>query len=181
MVIEKLSDKTAKIRLNQQELDQLRSQLKAKTVCMQQILTVLMEQAERAIGIPFSQNPVTVELLTDAAGGIALYFSVMSRKPKRENRRTVRLAAAFPNRTAVSQCCQQLSRNQNLILRSEAYTMEREWILSVKMIRTGAAVLHHILLEYGRPYRLTPVGMARLSENGECQYAENAVRELSGT
>ena len=179
MVIEKLSAQTAKIRLTKQELAHIREEMQTRTVWLPQVAAVLMQQAETAVGIPFSQNPVAVELLSDTEGGAAVYFSILRQEPVRGNRRTVRLAARFPDRTSASKCASQLIRNQNLILRSEAYTMNNEWILCLKMIRSGASVLHHALLEYGKPYRLTPVSSSRLLEYGTCQYAENAVRHLA--
>ncbi len=179
MVIEKLSAQTAKIKLTGQELACIREEMQAESVWLPKVAAVLMQQAEIAVGIPFSQNPVAVELLSDAEGGAAVYFSILRREPVRENRRTVRLAARFPDRASASMCAGQLLRNQNFILRSEAYTLGREWILCVKMIRSGASVLHHVLLEYGKPYRLTPVSLSRLTEHGVCQYADNAVRQLA--
>ena len=176
MVIEKLSEQAVKCRISGAELVQLRRQGGND---LPALVVPLLRHAEAVSGIPFSRFPVAVELLAEANGGMAVYFSLCPPRRKARNRRTVRLAAVFTDRAALHACAVQLRKNESIILRSEAFLLENSRVLCLKLTRTGASAVHHILLEYGKPYRLSAVSLARLKEHGRCMYAENAVRQLA--
>lgn len=143
---------------------------------MLRLISFMLAKAELASGIPFSSLPVTVELLTANDGSLSAYFTVQTEQPQpKKQPKTVRLAAKFPDRSTLQRCCSLLRQQKEAILSSMLYEYRRQWILSLKLKRERAMPVHHVLLEYGKPFRLSPLNRARLSEYGSCIYEKDAV------
>lgn len=181
MTIQQLSAQAVKIRLTAEELHRflrqpgLKHDLQSDTPHLTELIACLLAQAEAVCQIPFSGNAVQVELMQEGSGGLTVYFSV---KPRQQSGQTVRLAARFADQRALADCCVQLSREQDVILSSSLWRYRGEPVLLLRLIRTGAALPHHLLLEYGRPFRLSAMNRARLTENGTCIYADSAVEHV---
>ena len=144
---------------------------------MLRLIAQMLSQAERISRIPFSQMPITAELLSMPDGGFSAYFSVDPASPPV---RTHWLAARFPAVSEAALCCRQLLPMQDAILQSMLYRDAAGYVLSVKAPRKTSAAVRHILLEYGRPLRLTQIARARLNEYGTVIHASHAVEALSG-
>lgn len=143
---------------------------------MLRLTAQMLSAAERISRIPFSQMPVTAELFSMTDGGLSAYFSVHA-APQRM--RTHWLAARFPSVSDAARCCRQLLPLNGEIMQSVLYGEGGGCVLTLKAPRTGAPALRHILLEYGRPFRLTQIQRARLNEYGTVIHAENAVEKCA--
>jgi hypothetical protein len=142
---------------------------------MLRLIAQMLSQAERISRIPFSRMPVTAELRSMPDGGLSAYFSVQTVRPQR----THWLAARFPAVCDAAQCCRQLLPLNGEIMQSMLYQDTAGCVLTLKAPRTGSAAVRHILLEYGRPFRLTQIARARLNEYGTVLHAEHAVERLT--
>lgn len=184
MTVQRLSAYSVKVQLSQEELrvflpDEPRT---PDSPQMLRMLSFLLSKAEAVSGIAFSSLPVTVELMTAQDGSLAAYFTVQetySAKPKGKPR-DIRLAAQFPERDPLYACCVLLKDEKESIRSSLLYRSASCWILTLRLRHARAAAIRHILLEYGRPYRLSPLNRARLSEYCECIYRQNAVEQIVG-
>lgn len=182
MTIQQLSAQAVRVQLTAQELHRYVSKKPpaADAPGWLPLIAWLLRQAEAASGIPFSGNAVAVELIPDAHGGITVYFSLhrSTRQMPGSPGRSVRLAARFPDLRTLSACCRRLAEESAVIAGSRLYRCQGEYILMLRMLRTGAAMPHHLLLEYGAPFRLSAMNRARLSEHGECIYDRDAVQSV---
>lgn len=183
MTVHRLSARSVKVILSAEELQFFVTEPDAApdSPQMMRLLAVMLAQAERVSGIPFSQMPVTVELLRAQNGSLAVYFTAHSdqpEKPKRSRRDPVRLAARFADKEALRECCGQLRAHAETVRSSILCRYRGAFVLSLGLRRSGAQTVHHILMEYGRPYRLSAIGRARLTEYGECIYDRDAVTRI---
>ena len=179
MTVTQLSARSVKVQLT---ADELRFFLPdeappAESPQMLRLLAYMLMHAETGSSIPFSELPVTVELLTVADGGLIAYFTAQlpEHAPRSKASKTVRLAASFADYSALSACCRQLIQENNAILVSTLYQYGTHWILSLKLHRNTASHAHHILLEYGKPFRSSALNKAKLTEYGTCIYEKDAV------
>ncbi len=179
MTVQQLSAQSVKVQLTADELTVFLYDPDAPPDSPQvlRLISFMLSKAELATGIPFTAHPVTVELLTARDGSLSAYFTVQSapaEKPKQA--KTVRLAARFPDRSTLKSCCRLLREKQDAIISSRLYEYRCQFILTLKLRRAGAATVQHLLSEYGRPFRLSPLNRARLSEYGSCLCEQDAVR-----
>lgn len=183
MTIQQLSAQAVKIQLTAEELHHLlrQNELNGDSPRLPDLIAFLLVQAEFASQIPFSQSAVQVELMQDSTGGLTVYFSAEPRSAHKSGGRTVRLGARFPDYAALRACCQKLRDEESVILSSSLYRYRGEHVLLLRLVRTGAALPHHLLLEYGHPFRLSPMNRARLTENGSLIYPNDAVQTVCGT
>ena len=180
MTVNRLSAQSAKVQL---KADELRIFLTtpedpAESPQMLRLISFLLLQAESATGIPFSSVPVTVELLRTQDGGLAGYFTVQETAAEPHTSGVLRMAARFPDQSTLKQCCQIMQQKQNAILTSRLYRYRKSLVLELKSRQQQAGWLHHLLLEYGSPFRLSAMNRARLTEYGSCIYESNAVAEI---
>ena len=181
MTIQQLSDRSVKVQLPAEEAYRLlHNGADAKgSGQLYWLMICLMIQAEKVCGIPFSSSKVAAELMQDSKGGLTAYFSAESLRIQNRESRAVRLAAVFPDRDTLRICCRQLFSEKAVILRSALYKYRGCWILTLRLIRTGAVQPYHLLLEYGTLFRMTPVNRARLTEFGRCLLRSKAVEQFA--
>lgn len=173
MTIHQLSADCVKVQVTAEEYTLYRNTQQG----MLSLLARMLSEAERISRIPFSQLPVTAELLAMPDGGISAYFSAESkRKP-----RTQWLAARFPAMENAAECCRQLVPHRGGILHSMLYRERSGYVLLVKVPRGESGAVRHILMEYGRIFRLTQIARARLNEYGRLLHGAEAVEELGNT
>lgn len=180
MTVERLSAYSVKVQLS---ADELRVFLPDEPPApdspqMMRMLSFMLAKAEAVSGIAFSSLPVTVELLTAQDGSLSAYFSVQDQKPEQKaaKQRIIRLAAQFTDPDLLRECCTLLQREQNGIRSSMLYRLQSAYILTLKLRRNRVSAMHHILLEYGKPFRLSALNRARLSEYGICIFQQDAVK-----
>ena len=182
MTVQRLSACSVKVQLSQEELRVFLPEAPQApdSPQMLRMLSFLLSRAEAVSGIAFSALPVTVELITAEDGSLAAYFTVQQKQKSRKNgkSREIRLAAQFPDSALLIACCNQLQHEQESIKSSLLYRCCAQWILTLRLRHARAAAIRHILLEYGRPYRLSSLNRARLTEYGECIYRQNAVAQI---
>ena len=179
MTVQRLSAQSVKIQLSAEELAVFLHDAAAApdSPQMLQLISFMLAKAELASGIPFTSLPVTVELLNGEDGSLSVYFTVQTaEEPSCKRSRTVRTAAGFSDRGTLKTCCALLRQQSDAILGSQLYQYRRQWILSLKLKREKASAVHHLLLEYGRPFRLSAMNRARLSEYGSCLLEKDAVQ-----
>ena len=179
MTVQQLSAQSVKVQLTADELTVFLYDPDAPpdSPQMMRLISFMLSKAELASGIPLTSLPVTVELLTATDGSLSAYFTVQSEPvPRQKPPKTVYLAARFADRNTLKRCCTLLRAQQEAILSSRLYEYRRQFVLSVKLKRSGAMQVHHLLLEYGRPFRLSPLNRARLSEYGSCIFEQDAVQ-----
>ena len=179
MTVQRLSAQSVKVQLTADELTVFLYDPDAPPDSPQvlRLISFMLSKAELATGIPFSALPVTVELLTAGDGSLSAYFTAQSTPaPQQRPPKTVRLAARFSDRSTLKHCCCLLREKQDAILSSRLYEYRRQFILTLKLKRTGAMPVQHLLSEYGRPFRLSPLNRARLSEYGSCLCEQDAVQ-----
>lgn len=182
MTVTQLSARSVKVQLTAEELRRLLPEQAppAESPQLLRLLGMMLVHAEAHSGIPFSDLPVTVELLAAPDGGLAVYFTVRQEQERHTvPPKTVRLAAEFTEYSTLAECCRHLMREQDSILSSTLHQYRETWVLSLKMPRTQAAHTHHLLLEYGRPFRSSALNKARLAEYGICVYKDDAVRSVA--
>ena len=180
MTVHRLSAQSVKVQLSADELKLFLpdSTPNPDSPQMLRLISFMLTRAEASSGIPFSSLPVTVEMLAAPEGGLTVYFTAQTLPDTASGNghsKTTRLAARFPDESALHTCCTQLHRQQSEILNSALYRYRTSWILTLKAKRRSASRLHHLLLEYGTPFRLSSINRARLSEYGECLYEKDAV------
>lgn len=186
MTVHRLSPRSVKVLISAEELHTFFSEpvTAPDSPQMMRLLALMLAHAEHTSGIPFSALPVTVELLSAQDGSLAAYFTAQSPQPETKHRSrrsgSLRLAAKFHEHTVLAQCCSQLRQHPESIRQSELYQYAGEYVLTLRLDRKNAKSVHHILLEYGTPFRLSAMNRARLSEYGICLCAENAVAETAG-
>lgn len=134
----------------------------------------MLLRAEEISRIPLSALPVSVELLAMPEGGMTAYFTVIHR-----GNRTRWRAARFSDYGALKACCRQLTAFRGEIRKSTLHRYHGEWVLSLQASQDAAAP-RHLLLEYGRPYRLSGLNRARLCELGDCLHEANAIDKIAG-
>lgn len=185
MMIQRLSAVSVKLRLSADELQAVfaQAQADADSPQMARLISYLLLRAEAVSGIPFSDVPVTVELLRAEDGGLCVYFTAQQPAPcrspaKRKRSRPVSLAAEFAQQGDLRECCTRLQERAEHIRGSALYRSNHAYILTVRTDRIHAAFPRHILTEYGTPYPMTAVSAARLSEFGSCIHAQNAVQQI---
>lgn len=179
MTVQQLSAQSVKVQLTADELTVFLYNPDAPPDSPQvlRLISFMLAKAELATGIPFTAVPVTVELLTARDGSLSAYFTVQDHAaPEQKQAKAVRIAARFPDRGTLKRCCCLLRAQQDAILSSRLYEYRRQFILTLKLKRTGAMPVQHLLSEYGRPFRLSPLNRARLSEYGSCLCEQDAVR-----
>ena len=183
MTVTRLSACAVKVQLTAEELqgflpDETPA---ADSPQMLRLLSLMLMHAEAGSGIRFSALPVTVELLSGSDGSLTAYFTAQlpasPQKPKPQPQQ-VRLAASFSDYSTLKECCDQLSRAVPQICESTLHRCCAGWVLSLKTERSSAPHAHHLLLEYGKPFRSNAVNKARLAEYGHCIYAEDAVKAV---
>lgn len=184
MTVQRLSAQSVKVQLSAEELhvflpEEIRT---PDSPQMLRLISFMLAKAELASGIAFSSLPVTVELLIPQEGGLVVYFTVSEEQPQKKNppvRQSgiIRLAAKFTERDALRQCCTLLDKEAASIRSSILFRYKNHWILTLKLKRDHASAIHHILLEHGKPYRLSALNRARLNEYGTCIYEQDAVRK----
>ncbi len=180
MTVERLSESSVKVQISADELriflpDEPRT---PDSPQMLRMLSFMLEKAEAVSGIAFSALPVTVELLKNQDGGLAVYFSI--RENQQQSQRTakphiIRLAAQFDEPDMLRQCCILLKQELEHIRSSVLYQYQANWVLTMKLKQARASAIHHILLEYGKPFRLSALNRARLAEYGTLIFEQNAV------
>ena len=178
MTVQQLSAQSVKVQLTADELTVFLYDPDAPPDSPQvlRLVSFMLSKAELATGIPFTALPVTVELLTARDGSLSAYFTVQSEPaPKSKPAKTICAAARFPDRSTLKRCCGLLREQQDAIISSRLYEYRRQYVLSLKLKRTGAMPVQHLLSEYGRPFRLSPLNRARLSEYGSCICEQNAL------
>ena len=180
MTVTQLSARSVKVQLTAEELQFFLTEESppADSPQMLHLLSYMLMHAEAGSGIPFSALPVTVELLTVSDGGLIAYFTAQTAQETQHRRhlsKTVRLAACFQDYSALCACCCQLRQERKPILNSSLYRYGSQWILSLKLQRGSAAKAHHLLLEYGRPFRSSALNKAKLAEFGECICEQDAI------
>lgn len=185
MTVHRLSAQSVKVQLTADELNVFLTDAAQSpdSPQMLRLLSFMLAKAESASGIPFSDLPVTVELLSTQDGGLAAYFTAQALPDTASGKghaKTVRLAARFPEQDTLKACCRQLRMEQPMILTSMLSRYRSQWILSLKLRRDQANAVHHLLLEYGSPFRLSALNRARLSEYGECICEKDAIRYVLG-
>ncbi len=184
MTVTQLSARSVKVQLTADELQFfLHGETPpADSPQMLRLLAYMLMHAEAASGIRFSELPVTVELIAVSDGGLIAYFTAQisgQTKQHKHPSKTVRLAARFSDYKVLSACCRQLMQEQSHIISSSLHQFDAQWILSLKLNRNGASRAHHLLLEYGKPYRSSALNKARLSEYGKCVYETDAVSAVA--
>lgn len=185
MTVHRLSPCSVKVMISAEELHTIISEpvTAPDSPQMMRVLALMLAQAEHTSGIPFSSLPVTVELLSAQDGSLAAYFTAqlrpqgMPNKSKRSG--SIRLAARFQEHSILEQCCSLLNLHRDSIRRSDLYQYAGEYVLILRLNRKNAPSVHHILLEFGTPFRLSALNRARLSEYGICLMEENAVAETA--
>ena len=179
MTVTRLSACAVKVQLTAEELHRLLPEdvTSADSQQVLRLLSILLVHAEACSGIRFSALPVTVELLAGSDNSLTVYFTAKLPKPKRKAK-TIRLAARFSEYDVLSACCRQLIRSEARFSNSELYRCGSHWILTLKLNREYAQQVHHILLEYGKPYRSSTINKARLAEYGNCIHSEDAIRSI---
>lgn len=177
MTVQQLSAQSVKVQLTADELTVFLYDPDAPPDSPQvlRLISFMLSKAELATGIPFTEHPVTVELLTARDGSLSAYFTLQS-APAKKQPKTVRLAARFTDRSTLKSCCRLLREKQDAILSSRLYEYRCQFILTLNLRRAGAVPVQHLLSEYGRPFRLSPLNRARLSEYGSCLCEQDAVR-----
>ena len=180
MTIQQLSARSVKVHIHAEELRTLMiSGSDPESMQILDLIGLMLTQAEAFSRIPFSVSTVSVEILTDSAGGLTAYFSLERQAETVPRTSTLHLSAAFPDKQTIRACCRRFSGDKHPILGSTAYQYKDCWILILKLMRSDAAQPYHLLLEYGRPFRLTPLNRARLSEYGKCLFRRNAVEHFA--
>ena len=181
MTVQRLSAYSVKVQLSAEELrvfmpDEPRT---ADSPQMLRMLSFMLAKAEAVSGIAFSVLPVTVELISAQDGSLAAYFSVSDAadSPPDNPQRIIRLAARFSDPDLLRQCCVLLEHERNQIRSSVLYRYQSHWILTLKLRKIKAAHIRHILLEYGKPFRMSAMNRARLSEYGDCVFCQDAVHQ----
>lgn len=182
MTVTRLSACAVKVHLTAEELHSFLPEEipAAESPQMLRLLSFMLMHAEAGSGIRFSALPVTVELLTGSDGSLTAYFTAQlpsASAARKANAKHIRLAASFSDDKPLIACCKQLNVIAQ-ISNSALYQYGGQWILTLKLKRESAAHAHHILLEYGAPFRSSAVNKARLAEYGSCIYAENAVSSV---
>ena len=179
MTVERLSAYSVKVQLS---ADELRVFLSDEPPVpgspqMMRMLSFMMAKAEAVSGIAFSTLPVTVELLNAQDGSLSAYFSVQESKQNRRSGkpRMLRLAARFSEPELLRQCCALLQKHSEGIRSSVLYSFRSGYVLTLKLRRSNASAVHHILLEYGKPFRMSAINRARLAEYGICIFSQDAV------
>ncbi|HAG13609.1 MAG TPA: hypothetical protein DCG49_07075 [Ruminococcus sp.] len=181
MTVNRLSAFSAKVQLSAEELQILLNEplQTPDSPQMLRLISFMLMKAEAATGIPFSQFPVTVELLSAQDGSLAAYFTAQNEPVgKSPQAKTVRLAARFPDRETLICCCTLLQQEAEQIMDSRFYQYQAFWILTLRVQRAKAGIVHHILLEYGTPFRLSAMNRAKLAEYGICIHEKNAIGKL---
>ncbi|MBP0968405.1 MAG: adaptor protein MecA [Oscillospiraceae bacterium] len=179
MTVQRLSAQSVKVQLTADELTVFLYDPDAPpdSPQMMRLISFMLSRAELASGIPLTEMPVTVELLTAADGSLSAYFTVQSEPEKKQKPpKTVRFAARFSDRSTLKRCCVLLRARQEAILSSKLYEYRRQYVLTVRLKRSGAMQVHHLLLEYGRPFRMSALNRARLAEYGSCIFEQDAVQ-----
>ena len=183
MTVIRLSAQSVKVQLTADERKLFLTEPAAESESPQMLLLIafMLNRAEAASGIPFSELPVTVELLTSPQGGLIAYFTAQP-QPKAftgsRHIRISRIAAQFGEEAVLQSCCTQLNRRSKDILSSMLYRYKSSFVLTLRLRRGCAAALHHVLLEYGTPFRLSALNRARLTEYGTCLCEKNAVETV---
>lgn len=185
MTVQRLSANAVKVQISADELRIFLpdSPQTPDSPQMLRMLSFMLAKAEAVSGIAFSALPVTVELLRNKDGGLAAYFSVQAEKPETHPYKphTVRLAAQFAEPDMVRQCCGLLKNEQESIRSSVLYKYRTQWILTLRLKQLRASAIRHILLEYGKPFRLSAMNRARLAEYGVCIFGQNAVLQAAAS
>lgn len=180
MTVQRLSAQSVKVQLSADELRLFLPDTESgsESPQMMRLISFMLTKAETASGIPFSALPVTVELLTAPQGGLIAYFTAQA-LPGADSRsgqpRSERIAARFGSDEELSRCCMLLARRRSALLSSALYRFRSGYILLLKIKRSHADGLHHMLYEYGRPFRLSVLNRARLAEFGTCLCEKDAV------
>ena len=131
---------------------------------------------ERASALDIRSKIIIAVVLTARDGSLSAYFTVQNEPaPKSKPAKTICAAARFPDRGTLKRCCGLLREQQDAILSSRLYEYRRQYVLSLKLKRAGAMPVQHLLSEYGRPFRLSPLNRARLAEYGSCICEQNAL------
>ena len=186
MTVQRLSAYSVKVQLSAEELrvfmpDEPRT---PDSPQMLRMLSFMLAKAESVSGIAFSALPVTVEVISAQDGSLAVYFSVAeeSKLPAPEqHQRVIRIAARFTDSALLRQCCTLLEKEQPNSRSSVLYRYQTVWILTLKLRRLHASLIRHILLEYGKPFRLSAMNRARLSEYGVCIFNQDAVHQTAAS
>lgn len=185
MTVQRLSERSVKVQIS---ADELRIFLPDEPQTpdspqMLRMLSFMLAKAEAVSGIAFSALPVTVELLKNQDGGLAVYFSIQTNPQERHSAKphTIRLAAQFAEPDMVRQCCLLLKKEQENIRSSVLYKYHANWVLTMKLKQIRASAIHHILLEYGKPFRLSALNRARLAEYGTCIFGQDAVLQAAAS
>ncbi|MBR6107789.1 MAG: adaptor protein MecA [Oscillospiraceae bacterium] len=180
MTVQRLSAQSVKVQLSADELRLFLPETDAgnESPQMLRLISFMLAKAEAASGIAFSELPVTVELLTAPQGGLAAYFTVQvppGAVPGGGQLRAVRIAARFSGDDALYRCCRQLAQHSSELQASALYRFREGYVLVLKLKHSHTGSLHHILMEFGRPFRLSLLNRARLAEYGTCLSEQDAV------
>ena len=183
MTVQLLSAGSVKVQLSADEINVLlpAAARTPESPQMLRLISFMLEKAEAASGIPFSELPVTVELLSAADGSLAAYFTAkLPPEPSAKNQRgIVRMAARFESGEPLRNCCKLLNADAGAIRNSLLYQYRQQLVLFLKIRREKASCIHHLLAEHGSPYRLSALNRARLSEYGKCLIEKDAVQKLT--
>ncbi len=180
MTVTRLSASAAKVQLTAEELHGFLPETPqaSDSPQMLRLLSFMLLHAEAGSGIRFSALPVTVELLRGSDGSLTAFFTAQLPASAKPGTKAVRLAAAFTDRDTLIYCCKQLASVYDRIPSAALYEYGRHYVLTLKLKRKASAHAHHILREYGAPFRCSGINKARLAEFGTCIHAENAVQEI---
>lgn len=179
MTIQKLSPESVKIHLSTEEMRSALHHQSGGSNRMTKLIGTLMYQAESKSRIPFSQSQVSVELLTDNQGGMNVYFSLVRKNEGSGKKGKIHIAASFSDHAVLAQCCRRMMNERVSLKKSTIYQCENVWIIVLTVDKNSASYPYHMLMEYGRPYRMTSVNRARLSENSICLFKDHAVTQFA--
>lgn len=185
MTINQLSAQSVKVQLTADELRMFLPEKEQDTDSPQmlRLISMLLMKAEHYSAIPFSELPVTVELLGAPDGGLVAYFTAQlpqdtAKRGRAKNAR--KLAAEFSDTGDLRACCVRLCMYNEALSASVLYRYHGCYILILRLKHGKSELPRHLMLEYGRPYRLTGITSARLEEYGRLICGEDAVEAVAG-
>ncbi len=185
MTIQRLSAESVKIQLSAEELKPVMTAQEggADSPQMLRLISALLRKAEEMFAIPFSENPVTVELFAAPEGGLVIYLTAQHPDLQGDHPQpqsgSLRISACFRERDHLRRCCTHLLRQSSGITQSILYRYAGSHVLYLRVRRGIAPRVKHILTEFGLLFPLSAVNRARLTEFGKIILPQNAVADCA--
>lgn len=188
MNIEQLDDKTIKLVLSKQDMDNFGityDELDYNNESTKDIITLILNNVKEKTKLDFSNGKLFIEAFPYADGGCVLYINILKQSADDSSKKAVKksfdtpVIYVFDNVKSLYQLCVELNKRfSHIVLKSTLCCYKGSYYMLIYTYFKMEDELSRLLLEYSFYFGKGAVLAAMIKEHGKVLFEENAAGEV---